>query len=479
METGHSMNSRAQVSTETPLATQAIADEFRDILPAQAVHGGTEELTQWQIDGVAPRCAVSPANAIEVAEVLKLCSVRNWSVFPAGGFTAQSAGRRALAFDVLLRTDRLNQVAFYDPGDLTVGLGAGMTIAAQRALLRENRQWLPLGGRDASLSTIGGLAATAASGPLAASFGGLREYCIGIEFVTSDGKIAHGGGRVVKNVAGYDLMKLLIGSHGTLGVITQVNFKVFPSPRQTRTFLIECSSAEELVATRDRLSRTPFAPLCLEALSPYAQEVLEHLEQPRDPDDYAPAENDADGAAAGTKTKQWLLALRASGSDAVLARYRQELRKNAVELAGGEEAEFWNTIDSFPNRVFAQYRNGLVLQVGCATDQVAATLATCVRVPLEFDLLPAIIGRAASGSFLVGLLPLAVGPPSAARFAKAVVNIRVELPAGAIANVLSMPPEMKQHCDPWEIRGADLALMRSVKQAFDPAGILNRGRYLV
>jgi len=450
-----------------------IASELANAVSADAISNDAAQLTQWSMDDIAPRCVVSPGSAAEVAELLKLCSARGWVVVPAGGFTMQSTGRRAAACDVLLRTDRLNHVAFYDPGDLTVGLGAGVTIAAQRALLREHGQWLPLSGASSAKSTIGGVAATNFNGPAAACFGGLREYCIGVQFVTSDGKTVRGGGRVVKNVAGYDLMKLMIGSFGTLGVITEMNFKVFPRPRQTRTFLLECASPEELMATRDRLLRTSLTPLCFEIISPHAQELLQHPAEARDPDEYAP-EGRLDSA-----QRPWVLAMRASGSDAVLARYRSVLRKGTPELAEAAEEEFWERLDNFASYVAARGPNSLLLRIGSTTDQVAAVLSAVAKMLSDFDLLPAVIGRAAMASFLVGLVPLAVGPPSAEKLAKAIAAVRAAVPAGAIVTVLGMPAEAKTHCDPWDAHASDLDLMRNIKRALDPAGILNRGRYMV
>ena len=133
-------------------------------------------------------------------------------------------------------------------------------------------------------------------------YGGLRDYCIGIKFVTGDGRKAKGGGRVVKNVAGYDLMKLLIGSQGTLGVITGASFKLFPAPRQTRTFVAEFARIAEAVEFRNRVLRSPLSPMCLELVSPRAGELLSL-----------------------PSTERWRVALRAAGTDAVLARYRSEL----------------------------------------------------------------------------------------------------------------------------------------------------------
>src|SRR5207302_1611583 len=136
---------------------------------------------------------------------------------------------------------------------------------------------------------VGGLLATALQGPMQ-YWAAVRDFCIGISFVTGDGKQAKAGGRVVKNVAGYDLMKLLIGSHGSLGVITSANFRVYPRAKQTRTFVMRFESCEEALVMRDRIASSPLAPLCLDIASPRA---LEYLNPdgiaPRDPDHYSPA----------------------------------------------------------------------------------------------------------------------------------------------------------------------------------------------
>jgi len=159
-------------------------------------------------------------------------------LFPLA-FYPTAGGNLPSRIDVLLYTSRLTDVDHYDPGDLTVGIGAGCTVAQLSAMVGANGL---LFAGDAALperSTVGGLLATAMPGPLRHGYGGLRDYCIGIRFVTGDGRKAKGGGRVVKNVAGYDLMKLLIGSQGTLAIITGASFKLFPASRQTRTFAAE------------------------------------------------------------------------------------------------------------------------------------------------------------------------------------------------------------------------------------------------
>ena len=154
----------------------------------------------------------------------------------------------------------------------------------------------------------------------------LRDFCIGIRFVTGDGRRAKGGGRVVKNVAGYDLMKLLIGSYGTLAVITSASFKLFPAPRQTRTFLAEFATAKEALEFRDRVVRSPLSPMCLELVSPGARKLMR-------------PEMTSDA---------WVICVRAAGSDAVLARYRKELGSAITrELEGDGESRMWRAIENF------------------------------------------------------------------------------------------------------------------------------------
>src|SRR5206468_5459380 len=173
--------------------------------------------------------------------------------------------------DIVLSAARLNGVEHYDPGDLTLGVAAGTTLAQLDAVLAANVQFLPIDAMLPERATIGGVLATAANGPLKHGYGSVRDFCIGVSFVTAEGRIAKGGGRVVKNVAGYDLMKLMIGSHGTLGVIVGGNFKVFPLPRQTRTFVCEFATVAEAINFRNRVMASPLSPMCMEIASPRAQ----------------------------------------------------------------------------------------------------------------------------------------------------------------------------------------------------------------
>jgi glycolate oxidase FAD binding subunit len=430
-------------------------------------------LDAFAIDDTVPGVVVSPGSVEEIAAILRVASERDYVVVPTGGMTKQGIGAIPGRVDILLRTDRLNKVEHYDAGDLTFGAGAGMTVAAVQQTLAANSQFLPLDPMLSDRATIGGVLATNAYGPMKAGYGGLRDYCIGVHFVTADSRIAKGGGRVVKNVAGYDLMKLMIGSHGTLGIITSANFKVFPLPRQTRTFVCEFASAAEAIVFRNRVINSPLSPMCLEIASPRAQEYLSGPVTARDPDHYAPR------ARMDNRTT-WNMYLRASGSDNVLNRYRQELGSVITrEVEPAQEAQLWNWFSNFEPAVIERHRNAMLIQVNIRTSAVQAALEAAEQCAVEHNLLCASIGRVSVGALVIAFMPLAVDPPSAMQFANAASSLRGRLPKEASATVLRCPKESKNHFDVWGSTPSDLDTMRAIRAAMDPKGILNRGRFLV
>ena len=226
-----------------------IALRFERLLGSAGVIADPELLRKYSIDGQIPETVLQPTSAEQIAAALKVANEENWSVAPFGGGARQHVGHSLQGVDVVLSTERLDQIEAYDPGDLTISIQAGATVSSVRAACAQHRQLLPMETFPAS--TIGGALATASSGPLRAGFGGLRDFCIGISFITADGLSGRGGGRVVKNVAGYDLMKLMIGSFGTLGVITSANFKLFPLAQQTLTCVCQFETLGKAFRFRD------------------------------------------------------------------------------------------------------------------------------------------------------------------------------------------------------------------------------------
>ena len=448
------------------------ARELAAIAGEEHVREDAATLAALAVEEVAPAVAVAPGSAEEVAAVLRFASSRDLTVVPAGGFARQGIGGVPQRVDIVLETRRLAALEHYDPGDLTLGAGAGMTLAALEEKLAANQQFLPVQSARPEVETLGGLLATAASSPLRHGYGGLRDYCIGAHFVTGDGRLAKGGGRVVKNVAGYDLMKLLIGSFGTLGVIVSANFKVFPRPRQTATFACDFASAEEALAFRDRLLRSALSPICMELVSPRAEEYLREAPPPRNVDDLHPA------ASVKLAAGAWQVLVRAAGSDAVLARCRRELGSAvSQELVGEDESALWRQLLRFEEAVLARHHNAMMLNVSLPLSAVGEALAAAERA-LDNNFMPAAVGRFGAGSLEIAFLPLLVDPPSAMQYVAAVSAFRSALPRDASAVVARCPREAKLHFDVWGSSPTDRECMRAVKRAMDPANVLNRGRFM-
>ena len=450
----------------------SIREELAGLVGDASVSERSVDLDCYTVDEVIPSLVVTPATTGECSAVLELACQRDWVVVPAGGSSHQGIGNIAERADIVLAASRMGTILHYDAGDLTIGVEAGVKLVDLKRTLAAHDQFLPIHPLSHE-QTVGSLLATALQGPMQ-HWAAVRDFCIGISFVTGDGKQAKAGGRVVKNVAGYDLMKLLIGSYGSLGVITSANFRVYPRPKQTRTYVMRFESSAEALAMRDRIVRSPLAPLCLEIASPRALEYLNPgAIARRDPDHYSP------GSPIKPET-HWQIALQAGGSDAVLARYARELGSSVAQTLDDEaESTLWERFAGFGDRVLARYRNSMLLQVATAVSDTAATIAAIESAALENNLLPAFVGRVGSAVLSVAMVPLSVDPPSAMQYASAASSLRGALPAGSSAVVLRCPTEAKRHFDVWGTPSSDLACTRAVKRAMDPKNVLSRGRFIV
>jgi glycolate oxidase FAD binding subunit len=440
------------VSTTTT-ATQ-LGRELSAICGAEYVVEGPSET----ILGVTPAVAVHPGSADEIAAILRFGNEHKLSVVPAGGFTQQHTGNRPPQVDVLLYTSRLTEVEHYDSGDLTIGVGAGWTVARLSAKVAADKLFFPGDPALPERATVGGLLATGLYGPHRHGYGGQRDYCIGVRFVTGDGRKAKGGGRVVKNVAGYDMMKLLIGSWGTLGFITSASFKLFPAPRQTSTFVSCFSTAAEALEFRSRILRSPLDPICLELLSPRASTSL------------------TPGSPAGA---WWSICLRSAGSDAVLARYRGELGSALThEIREGNEQGFWGMVADFAPTLQEQHPDSLLISLTLPLADLAPVLNRVTTVAESAGLEFAAIGRVGVGHLLVALWPAPDARAASVNFVKAVSELRSAASHDASMSVLHSPQDARGEIKPWEAIPTDVKSMRAVRQALDPNDVLNRGRFV-
>ena len=224
------------------ISTQSLQSALEPLV-GDWVHAATDADS---VAGIQPQVVVEPANETEIAAVLAFANKNGLRVLVRGGGTQLDMGLPPRGGDILLSTARLNRIVEHVPGDLVVIAEAGLPLATLQEALAKTNQWLALDPDLAPEATIGGLVATNATGPRRLRYGGVRDQIIGIHVVLPDGTIAKGGGKVVKNVAGYDLPKLFTGAMGTLGVIVSATFRLYPLPVASRTMHISASSVTPL-----------------------------------------------------------------------------------------------------------------------------------------------------------------------------------------------------------------------------------------
>ncbi|MGH7552186.1 MAG: FAD-binding oxidoreductase, partial [Longimicrobiales bacterium] len=253
------------------MTRSVIADSIRRIAGGAVLDDSASE--RYAVVGVVPSAVVAPANAEQVAEVLSLCTNNGWTVEAAGAGTWLGAGKRPARVDVVLSTQNLTHIAEYEPADLTIGTGPGLALDKLQRETARHRQYLPLDPPGDMRGTVGATFATASAGPLRLSQGTPRDHALGLEIVTGDGRTLRLGGRVVKNVAGYDLVRLVVGSRGTLGVITRLHVRLRSVPLRDVTLMFAAESPGPLLDLC-AIIHARVRPCALELLSPSLSERL-------------------------------------------------------------------------------------------------------------------------------------------------------------------------------------------------------------
>jgi glycolate dehydrogenase FAD-binding subunit len=224
---------------------------------------GSENVTQspsFALDGIAPSVLARPGCAQEAAECLRISSQLRATVIPAGSMSWLDCGNPVRSADMVLSLERMTRVVDYSPPDLTATMEAGLQLHRLNALTTLERQWLPLDPPGSSSASVGAVAACNSSGPLRLGFGTPRDYVIGLKLAHANGTESKCGGRVVKNVAGYDMNKLYVGSYGTLAVITELTFKLRPLPDSNATIVLTAKHPASLVDFADRVLASELQP---------------------------------------------------------------------------------------------------------------------------------------------------------------------------------------------------------------------------
>src|SRR5215831_7332849 len=256
------------------VAARSLGEAFAAIAGRDRVLDDPRSLAAAAIDGLIPKWIVSPTSVDQLGPMLALAGEARLAVVPRGGGNALELGNPPARLDVVLDLVGLDRVVEYNPDDLTITVQAGITPGALAARLAAHRQWLALDPPGAAARTVGGIAATNASGPLRARYGSMRDLLLGVRFVQADGVVTWGGSKVVKSVSGYDVPKLMVGALGTLGVLAEVTLRLHPLPDAERSWLVLFDNARAAQALGERIVDSALQPSRLELFNARALQLV-------------------------------------------------------------------------------------------------------------------------------------------------------------------------------------------------------------
>jgi len=434
---------------------KAIAQELELIVGNSSIDDWANLQPSWQ-ERIArvnplenfPSAVVFPNTVETMASVLRCSHTKGWSVLPCGSGSKLSWGGLGKGVDVVVSTERLNRVIEHAVGDLTVTVEAGVKFADLQEILLKTGQFLPLEPAYPQEATIGGIIATADSGSWRQRYGGVRDMLLGISFIRCDGQIAKAGGRVVKNVAGYDLMKLFTGSYGTLGMITQATLRVYPLPETSGTVLLTGEAAALTSATKTLLA-SALTPTAMDLLSTplVAQLGL--------------------GQGLGLMVRFQSVNESVKEQSTRLLEVGQKLGLTGTLYGDAEEANLWQ---SLPKQIWA---NSLQEQITC---KIGVLPTAAIAILTELDNLTSATGlgliHAGSG---LGRLRL----DSATVDSQTIRELRHLCQShGGFLTVLEAPRSLKQQLDVWGYAGNTLDIMCRIKQQFDPKNLLSPCRFV-
>ncbi|TAE55178.1 MAG: FAD-binding oxidoreductase [Nostocales cyanobacterium] len=401
------------------------------------------ELTQQQTIQPAinpentPSCIVYPHTQAELATVMATAYQNKWTVLPCGSGSKLSWGGISKNIDVVVSTDRINKLIEHAVGDLTITVESGMKFRQIQEILAQKRQFLALDPAFPDHATIGGIVSTADTGSLRQRYGGIRDQILGITFVRADGQIAKAGGRVVKNVAGYDLMKLFTGAFGTLGIISQVTFRVYPLQPASTTVLLT-GKADHISQAANIIRGSELTPIKADLLS---SQLVNNL---------------------GLGNETGLILQFQNIQESVneqsnrLLNIGQKLDLKSAVYEDEHELRLWQQL---PEKIHDFDHNSLITcKIGVLP---TAAMEVINQISLGFV-------HISSGLGLVQL-----------ENQDQVLALRRLCEANSgFLTVLSAPVEVKEKLDIWGYSGNSLSIMQGIKRQFDGSFILSPGRFL-
>jgi glycolate oxidase FAD binding subunit len=408
--------------------------------------------TTCVIDGFGPITLVRPTSVADVGDLIRQAAAGQSALYPVGGQTKTGLGMHPTKPGQAIDLRGLAQVIDFPARDMTITVQSGVTMRTLREILAAEKLRLPIDVCQADHATLGGILATNSSGPRRYGYGTMRDYVIGISVLNDEGNEFKAGGRVVKNVAGYDLCKLLVGALGTLGIITQVTLKLRPLAEQQAVFGLACESTQ-LETLLHCLHGSRTRPVCLEVLNQAAARIVYRH------------------ASLAVPETPWIVLVGYEGNGDAVSWQVQQLVKEV-----GAECSLEASVD-FPAlplcHALCEFAAAPDHAVTFKANLLPSTVAAfCLHADQEPQR-PALRAHAGSG-IVFGNWPADL---TKAQAASILTTWRERARPGAVI-VERCPTEWKAALNVWGPAPNDVALMHAVKAKFDPNRIFNPGRFV-
>jgi len=427
----------------------AIAQTLETILSSDTSIYNWDNLDpSWQkriasalIPGQTPSDILYPQSQTELAQAMAYAYRNNQSVIVCGNGSKLGWGKSA-NIQVVISTARLNRIIEHAVGDLTVTVEAGMKFAEVQNILAAANQFIALDPAYPEDATIGGIIATADAGSWRQRYGGVRDMILGLTFIRADGEIAKAGGRVVKNVAGYDLMKLFTGSYGTLGIIAQVTLRVYPLPKASATVVLTGDKEKIATATKTLLA-SALTPTAIDLIS---SQLVTQLGM---------------GEGMGLIVRFQSIAESIQQQSARLIEVGEHLGLHCCTYSDDEEANLWKKLQQ--KLWLPTQSSDIICKIGVKPSEAVALLGDEIVSQAAMGVI-----HASSG---LGIL----------RFDKPEIILKMRSlceSKGGFLSILEAPATVKENLDVWGYKGNSLDLMVKIKQQFDPKNLLNSGRFV-
>ena len=444
--------------------SRALHDELRHIVGESGVLP-TAESASYAIDGYIPKAVVLPSAVQEIQDVLQFAAKQDLAVMPAGAGTKLGIGNLPPEVDVVLATTHLNSVIEYEPADLTVTVEAGIRLSDLQTELAKHRQFLALNPPYAERCTIGGIVATNTSGPFRLRHGTARNQVLGLRVVHANGTIVKSGGKVVKNVAGYDLNKLYIGAFGTLGIITEVALKLSPIPTRHAILATQFQDLQTAVNTGLSIVRSQMLPMFVNL---FINSDPMGTETDTQRSDTANSRKPmlVTGFGGDSETVAWQLA---QGQDIM----EQNGAMGVTTIEGESHQRLQKTVQEF------SADNGEIESVIAKVNLKRTDIVEFARQIVDANWIHDVQMMVLLGSGVLYItIPLA--PETDFQHLADMLSQLRQSALDARGNLIieTAPPELKRHIDVWGPVGDTLSLMKQVKAKFDADGLLNPGRFV-